>query len=71
MNEIDFTLVKLLNALQATEGIIKGHHSINNVKKLYFSILFPRKRASRKRRKFQVTPTKFLIHLGALANDRK
>ena len=35
MNKINFTLFELLNALQATEGIIKGHSSINNVKKSF------------------------------------
>ena len=71
MNKINFILTKLLNALQATNGIIKGLPSINNVKKLHFPSLFPRKRASEKRRKFLVTPARFLIHLGALAKGRK
>ena len=37
MNKLDFTVGELLNALQAAEGIIKGHPSINNVIKTSFS----------------------------------
>ena len=40
MNKIDFTLVELLNALQATGDIIKGHPSINNVKKKFIFKVF-------------------------------
>ena len=71
MNKIDFTLSELLNAKQATKSIIKGHPSINDVEKTSFSKSFLKKRASEKRRKFQVTPTKFLIYLGTLAKGRK
>ena len=42
INKIDFTLVEVLNALQETEGIIKGHPSINNVEKTLFSKSFPK-----------------------------
>ena len=58
MNKIDITLSKLLNALHAMEGIIESHPSINNMKKLCILSLFPRKRATKKRIKFQVTPLK-------------
>ena len=44
MNKIDFTLVELLNALQAVEGIIKGHPSFNNVEKILFSKSFSKKK---------------------------
>ena len=71
MNKIDFTLAELLNTPQAAKGIIKGHPSINNVEKLHFPSVFPRERASGKRRKFQVTPTRFLIHLGMLGKGKK
>ena len=42
MNKIDFTLVEYLNTLQAVEGIIKGHPSINNVEKASFFKSFPK-----------------------------
>ena len=48
MNKINFTLVELLNGLQAVDGIIKGHPSVNNVEKVLFFNFFPRERASRK-----------------------
>ena len=49
MNKIDFALSELLNALQAAESIIKGHPSVNNMKKLHFSCLFPREMANEKK----------------------
>ena len=44
MKKINFTLVELSNALQATYGIIKDHPSINNVKKALFSKSFPKEK---------------------------
>ena len=41
MNKIDFILFDVLNALQVTEGSIKGHLSVNNVKKTSLSKNFP------------------------------
>ena len=71
MNKIDFTLVELLNTLQAAEGITKGHSSVNNVEKISFSSHFPWKKESENRRKCQVTQTKFLIDLETLEKGRK
>ena len=51
MNKINFTLAEFLNALQAAKGVIKGHPSINNVKKIYFWNIFARKKAREKRLK--------------------
>ena len=58
MNKINFTLSKLLNALQAAEGIIKGHHSVNNVEKSLFFKKNLKEKGKRKRKKLQVTPIK-------------
>ena len=59
MNKINFTLAKILNILQALEGIIKGHSSFNNMKKLQFSSFFPRKRQTNKK-KVENNPNKIL-----------
>ena len=63
MNKINFILSKLLNALQVVNSIIKSHHNINNVEKTLLSKLFPKEKGKQKSRKYQVTPTKFLIFL--------
>ena len=36
MKKIEFTLVELLNGLQAENGVIKGHPSIKMQKKFHF-----------------------------------
>ena len=41
MNKFDFTLFELLNVLHASEGIIKCHPSVNNVKKLHLKKKVP------------------------------
>ena len=51
MNKIDFTLAELLNELQAVKGIIKGHPSINNVKKTSFFKSFPKEKNKWKKKK--------------------
>ena len=71
MNKIDFIFSELLNALQVVKGIIKWHPSVNNVEKTSLSKPFPKGKEKRKRKKFQVTLTKFLIHLEILQNGRK
>ena len=76
MNKIDFTLSKLLNALQAVKGIIKGHPSVNNVKKYLLSKPFSKKNGKQKKKKVPSNPNKILnplrdIDKGNEVNDPK
>ena len=70
MNKINFTLAEVLNALQAVEGIIKGHPSVNNVEKTSFSKSFAKGKGKCKKKKVPSNP-KILIHLGLLAKLRR
>ena len=61
MNKINFTLFELLITLQVTEGIIKGHLSINNMKKASFSKPFPKEKG---KKKVPSNPNKIILTKG-------
>ena len=76
MNKINFIIFELLNALQAASGIIKGHPSVNNVKKISFSKNFPKEKGKQKTKKVSSNPNTVLnpfrhIGKGKKVNDPK
>ena len=76
MNKFNFAFVELLHALQAAKGIIKGHPSINNVKKTSFFKSFPKGKGKWKKKKVPCNPNKVLnlfrsIGKGKKVNDPK
>ena len=60
MDKINFTLAALINTLQVADGIIKGHPSINNVKKASFSKSFPKEKGKWEKKKATSNPNKVL-----------
>ena len=76
MNKINFILYELLNTLQADEGIIKCHPSVNNVENASLYKPFPKGKGKWKKKKALSNPNKILnpfrdIGKGKKVNDPK